>query len=389
MKVVYLCGDDLAKKRGYTVHTLELARNLTGLGAEVVLFAPSLGRITGSDGLKIIYAPTIDMKALRPISFRISLSVMLLRRLLAGDADIIYVREITLYPAPAVLGKIFKRPVVIEINNAAIDGVAIKPADPLTFLKFYARKISFLLADRIIVANNMVRDLLSREYNIRPDKFAVIPMGANVELFQPMDKYLCRGKVGLKEDHEYVGFVGTLYPFQALEYLVAAAPLILAKRKDVKFLIVGSGINETRLKGMVNKNGLSENFIFTGEKEYEVIPYYINSLDLCVSFVTPERSRSFSFPIKIYEYLSCERPVVIGKLGIVGGILGTKATPVVDAADPQALSKAVVDMLEHPDELKNDIKKLRRSVEDEFSWKKTAENTLKLFESITSGSGSS
>ena len=383
MKVIYLCGDNLAKKRGYTAHIAELARHLQKLNADVSIFAPSLGRFTEWDGLKIRYAPALDIKILRPISLRFSLSIMLLRRLLARDADVVYIREFALSLAPFILGKIFKKPVILEINSAAIDGVDIKPKKALSFLKFYIRKISFILADRIIVANQPARDLLSKNYDIMPDKFEVIPMGANVDLFRPMDKYLCRKRVNLGADYKYVGFIGTLYPFQGLEYLIKAAPSILKTMKDVRFLIVGSGADEKKLKELAAGNGLTENFIFAGEKNYVTIPYYVNSLDLCVSFVTPERGETFSFPIKIYEYLACERPVIIGNLKAVNELVGTKATPLVDAADSNILAKAIIDTLEGLDALREESKRLRALVAEKFSWEKTAKKTLELFGSVT------
>src|SRR3989338_872886 len=88
MKILYLCYDNLAKKRGSTVHTIEIARNLKKLGAEVLIFAPSLGRFREKEGLKIKYVPTADIKILRPLSFRISLSIMLCWRLLFHGGDI-------------------------------------------------------------------------------------------------------------------------------------------------------------------------------------------------------------------------------------------------------------------------------------------------------------
>ncbi len=381
MKIAYLSCGSLAKKRGYTVHTVELARNLIQLGAEVVILAPSLGR-SGEKGLKIDYAPVINIRLLRFLSLRISLTAFVLRRLLSRGTDIIYVREAHLYLAPYILGKIFRKPAVIEINNAAIDDCPAGPRNFILYPKFIARKISFLLADKIIVANSAVRDILSKEYGIGIDKFAIIPMGANTDLFRPIEREKAIEKTGLENRRKYVGFAGTLYPFQGLKYLIDASPLVLEKRRDVRFLIVGSGVEERNIKELIKKKGMEGYFILTGGIEYPEIPYYINSMDLCVSIVTPERSATHSFPIKIYEYLACGRPIVIGNLKAESELLGTKVTPVVNASDPKALAEAIIDTLEQADSFKEESERLRKIVSENFSWRMTAEKTMKLFKTI-------
>ena len=40
--------------------------------------------------------------------------------------------------------------------------------------------------------------------------------------------------------------------------------------------------------------------------------------------MTPQRSETFSFPIKVYEYLACGRPVVIGNLKNKSKLFNTK-----------------------------------------------------------------
>ena len=73
-----------------------------------------------------------------------------------------------------------------------MDGVFNRPKGIFSFLKFYVRKISFMSTDRIITADQTVKELLSKNYGIDEGKFAIIPMGANIDLFHPMDKYRCR-----------------------------------------------------------------------------------------------------------------------------------------------------------------------------------------------------
>ncbi len=239
-----------------------------------------------------------------------------------------------------------------------------------------------MLTDRIIVADQKVKELLLKNYGIDESKFAIIPMGANIDLFRSMDKHKCREILNLKNDCKYVGFVGTLYPFQGLTYLIEAAPLILEKYNKIKFLIVGSGIDEKHIKGLVKEKKLTENFIFTGAKKYDTIPYYINSFDVCISLVTPRRSLSFTFPLKIYEYLLCSRPVVIGNLKNLNELLGRKVTPVIDAIDSRVLSKTIIEVLERSDRLRDESAELRKIVLDKFSWKRTAERTLNLFKAV-------
>jgi len=67
------------------------------------------------------------------------------------------------------------------------------------------------LAFRLIasVVNPVIKMELEKKYKLSPDKISIIPNGANIELFKPIDKHIAKKKLGMDIDKKYVCFVET------------------------------------------------------------------------------------------------------------------------------------------------------------------------------------
>ena len=81
-----------------------------------------------------------------------------------------------------------------------------------------------------------------RRCGIPLKKTAVIERGSNVDLFRPEDPKVCRERLELDPTGYYVGFMGTFFRYQGIDILIEAAPWILKRFPDARFLIVGDGV---------------------------------------------------------------------------------------------------------------------------------------------------
>ena len=88
------------------------------------------------------------------------------------------------------------------------------------------------------------------------------------------------------------------------------------KREKVKFVILGTGRNKSKLLQKVKAFNVEDYFLFLGRQEAISMPKYFKSSD--VMLITLKKSKIFSYtiPSKLQAYMACEKPI----LGSIDGI---------------------------------------------------------------------
>ena len=71
-----------------------------------------------------------------------------------------------------------------------------------------------------------------------------------------------RRELGFRDDQIVVGKVARLFHLKGHEYLLRAAPAIVAARPEVRFLLVGDGVLRKQLEADVARAGLERAFSY-------------------------------------------------------------------------------------------------------------------------------
>ena len=79
------------------------------------------------------------------------------------------------------------------------------------------------------------------------------------------------------------------------------------------------------------------------------MPLLINSLDLLVVMNQPSAFGNYSYPVKLYEAMSCNVQVVATRTLATEWILGSHPECLVEPADAEGLSAAILRALSQPD----------------------------------------
>ncbi|MGB4215782.1 MAG: glycosyltransferase family 4 protein, partial [Thermacetogeniaceae bacterium] len=238
-------------------------------------------------------------------------------------------------------------------------------------------------ADKIIVVTSKLKQILIREYNVSENKIEVLENGANVDLFRPMERNRVISKLRISEQFRYVCFVGNFATWQGLEYLIKSVPHVLKECPDARFLLVGDGDLKERLESMVKDIGVSDKVIFTGMVPYQNVPYYINVSDVCVApFISQRNERIGLSPLKLCEYLSCEKPVIASRISGLEILEDHQMGLLVPPEDEVALAQAIVRMLKDYSLREEMGKNGRQYVVKHRSWESVARKTLEVFEEL-------
>jgi glycosyltransferase involved in cell wall biosynthesis len=164
----------------------------------------------------------------------------------------------------------------------------------------------------------------------RQDKKAwAIPMASDPG-FCPMEKKTCRKELGLPLDKKIVGYCGSLYRNRGVEVMFRAFEILRSEHTDVDFVLTGR-----REKGL----SLPKTVCHLGYLPDRLIPLFLNSLDVLVIANRLSDFGNFSYPVKLYEAMSCRVPVVATDTGPARWILGNREQFLAAPEDPLDLAR--------------------------------------------------
>jgi glycosyltransferase involved in cell wall biosynthesis len=377
----------MRKEGAGKTHFIEVAQNLVKLGNELLILLPGYQpRDRKNYGLSVCYVPTFRKNVLSYLLYEINSLLYLTFYILKWKPDAIYLRQGLFEVSPPILAWLFRVPYVIEKNGLMEDEFRSRGFSEIVIkILRLAEEINFRLSDKIVCVTEGIKREIVRRYKVNEGKLMVIPNGANIELFRPLDKRECRRKLGLEENAFYVGFVGSFAPWQGLEILIEAAKRVKEQGyAQIKHILVGDGEQEPLLRQKVREYKLEQEIKFTGRVTYEQVVYYINACDIAIAPFTKERNSIIGVsPLKVYEYLACGRPVIASRLdGIKEVIEEGKCGYLFEPGDAEELAKRIIQSYQERDALQEMGLRGRRLVENKYSWRMTAKRIVKVLNEI-------
>lgn len=388
MNITYTCDINLTSQMGGTRHVLEIVKNMGKSGHHVRLYAPRytkpIPRLSCEHG-NAVFIPTVNFRIVSWITFYILLILYLLRDLIVREKpDFVYSREMVYNILLPIFCKVTGIPLIIEVNALLDDELKMigKGRVEIGLVRF-CQKINLKSAKGIIAVTEGIKRALQERYGIPAIKIAVVSNGTDTEHFRPIPEEEARERVGLEKGERYIGFVGSCYPYHDIPTIIKAAPLIFEKYPNLKFVIVGDGIARKGWENMVKDTGVTESFLFTGYKPYDLIPYYINAFDICVAPTKSTHIKMGLSQIKVYEYLSCGKVTVGSNISGIGDLLNTFQVGIaVPPENPQSMEEAIRALLKNPILEREMGKRGRNLIVERFTWEAKAKEILSFAEKL-------
>jgi glycosyltransferase involved in cell wall biosynthesis len=194
------------------------------------------------------------------------------------------------------------------------------------------------LIDMVVVTGGELtrRGLVERD-GLAADRVAAFPIGLDVDYFRPAppDSDL-RKELGLPDGQLLVGLISYLRTYKGHEYFIEAAGLIGAVRTDVTFIIVGEGPEESTLRGLIERKGLTSQIRMLGYRS-DLLNVF-RSLDV---FAIPSVEGD-TIPQVLMQALAMGLPVVSTTVGSIPDVVLEGATGfVVPPRDAVALAERI------------------------------------------------
>ncbi|MFH1624466.1 MAG: glycosyltransferase, partial [Pseudomonadota bacterium] len=168
-----------------------------------------------------------------------------------------------------------------------------------------------------------------------------------------------------------IGRVSRLVPEKDPETFVRAAGFIQREVPEVKFLLVGGGPEERRLKSLAKQLGVD--VIFTGMRRD--VPELLASMDI---FMYPVKNEAFGNVVA--EAMAMGLPVITNRAGSMPElVLDGRTGILLDDTNPEAFADAALGLLRDPAKMKGYGKKGKEYAHRHLSSKRMVEKYEKLY----------
>jgi len=268
--------------------------------------------------------------------------------------------------------------------------VIIHTVEGLPFHRYApaASNAAFILAERaaarvtdhiVCVARAMVEQ--ASQAGIRPRfGFSIIHSGMDVDALRKASarRDRMRARFGFAPDEAVVGKIARLAPLKGHEFVLRAAPKVIARCPQARFLFVGDGVLRARLAAMAAELGVAERVVFAGIVPPASIPAMISAMDVLVHTSLRE-----GLARVLVQALLAERPVITYNLdGAPEVIIDGQTGWLVQPGDVDALAAAIVEAIDRPEYARNMAREGRRRFCEEFSIETMARRTEELYRTL-------
>jgi len=309
---------------------------------------------------RYLLIPKIGM-SLAPLT--LALSVMRTVKRIKANHQFEMIDAHYFYPdgvAAVILGKLFKKPVVITARGTDLNLIP-KYAAPRRMIK-WAAKYSVAM----ITVCQALKDSLTK-LGVDEDKVNVLRNGVDLEKFSPpTDRDSLRLKFNIKT--RALLSVGLLITRKGHDLVIKALPDI----PDTILFIAGDGPEKSNLVRLVKEMDLEKRVIFLGEISHDQLCEYYGAVDALILASSRE-----GWANVLLESMASGTPVVATNVWGTPEVVACEEAGVLVERNVKSIAKGIQSLLDnYPD------RKKTRSYAEQFSWDATTEGQVNLFNQI-------
>ncbi len=219
-------------------------------------------------------------------------------------------------------------------NTLCFDRRRFAPNSLIGRMAFWLDKWACQISNVVIVDTQAHMSYFIETYQLAPEKFAVLYLGCDEELFYPR-RPPAPGPFK-------VFYYGAYLPLQGVEYIVRAAKL-LEQETDITFQIAGNGIQYADIRALAAALGCT-NIEFISWIPYTQLPDYIANASVCLGGHFSDSSKAQNvIATKTYQFLAMAKPTIVGESQANAEIFTHgEHVYMCKMADPQALAEAIL-----------------------------------------------
>ena len=197
---------------------------------------------------------------------------------------------------------------------------------------------------KIITSGEAISEVVKSVPGVNPGNVKSVSAGVDFRRFDfKINGIKIREELGVNPGQPLIGKIGVIRGWKGYNYLLEAAPIILKKFPDARFVFVGNGPGFEQTKSIAKSLGLEQKLTFLGHRDD--IPEIMAGLDIQVlaSFAGE------GTPQVIPQAFAMKTPLVATRVGSIPEMLGQgKRGILVEPKNSVDLANGIINLIENP-----------------------------------------
>ena len=274
--------------------------------------------------------------------------------------------------------RLFKYKIVgsLMTGRFSIDNITKKAI--YFFVKIIVERYVNNKSELVFVKSRELMEIMARLFDLQRQKFCVIPLGADPELFKfnSAARSQTRNLLGIHSDDVVIVYSGKIIPSKRLDVLIKAIAPIITRDPKVKLLIVGRAESSYMkcLKSLILDLNISKNVIFHKWVHRALLHAFYSASDIAVWPGSPS--------ISIVEAASVGLPVIIERSPVDTYAIESGNGFAFERGNANELRKYLETLL-YDDKLRREMsRKSRLLIEQKLNWRVIALQYLDAYSRI-------
>ena len=225
-------------------------------------------------------------------------------------------------------------------------------------------------ADKLIALTGRMKKIMIEKYSVKENKILVAHDAVDIEKFDiKLSRDEAREKLNLPKDKKIVLYTGHLYKWKGVDVLAETAGQL--DKNTIVYFVGGTETDQKsfseKYKELINKKRI----VLIPHQPHYQIPTWLKAADVLILPNTAQdlRSKYYTSPMKLFEYMASGRPIIASSLPSFGEI--TKQEPIIlfESDNPADLAQTIKNV---------DINKKFAYRLENYSWSERV-NSIKKF----------
>ncbi len=214
------------------------------------------------------------------------------------------------------------------------------------------------------------------------EKVVSIYPGVDISRFKPGPKDVDFGRqLGMSSDRFTVLYVGQFVSWKGVYNLVYAGKILKEAKRDVQFVLVGSGAQNETLQKLIRYAALEDCFVFGDSIPYHNLERLYQLADVFVLPSLPSMAWQEQFGMVLAEAMACGVPVLASNTGSIPEVVGD-AGLLFPPGNFWELAEKLKYLMENRGILNELREKVRKRAVEKFDAQKNAEKILEVYHEV-------
>jgi len=301
-----------------------------------------------------------------------------------GGIDVIHAWNPLAGLAAVIVGKIIKKPVFIDFTDFYSDIARTDMRAAFNLLRKIERYILKNAAEVFVVSEEVVKILESQ--GIKKEKVHIIPDGTDKNLFNSgVNGNWIRLEYDLP-DNPILIYHGDIKYDDGVDILFEAFAVVLKSRPDARLIVLGGGGGYyRRILRLLDELDIRKSVMLSGWVTHQEVPQYIAASDIGVMPMRASLNHNCYLSFKLFEYWGVGKPVVSTRLEAISKIVKEGMNGLlVESENPQALTEAILKLINDPERAKKMGAEGRKLVEQKYNWENLMKEEIAFYKKYLS-----